>query len=122
MEEDTADHEPIMDQSMTDDQLKIPYLDRADWGNTEPLAILSVEGGRFQLRGASQVVRMGRQLMPGSRTNRGERHPMYGKHHTPEARAKISAAGMGRKFSDESRAKMSAARKAFFERLREEAF
>lgn len=42
----------------------------------------------------------------------GERNNMYGKKHTPEARAKITAAQTGRKYSEDSRKKMSLAAKA----------
>ena len=41
----------------------------------------------------------------------GENHPMYGKHHTDEARAKISEAHKVENLSDETRAKLSAAQK-----------
>ena len=42
---------------------------------------------------------------------KGDKSSMYGKHHSAEAKAKISAANKGRQFSDETRAKMSAASK-----------
>lgn len=48
----------------------------------------------------------------------GERHGMYGKSHTAEARRKISEGLMGRPCSEETRAKMSASRKAYFARLK----
>lgn len=37
----------------------------------------------------------------------GEKHPMYGKHHTEEARRKISEAAKSRKLSDETKEKKS---------------
>ena len=40
----------------------------------------------------------------------GEKHPLYGKHHTAEAREKISKVQIGRKASAETKAKMSKAR------------
>lgn len=40
---------------------------------------------------------------------RGEKHPMYGKHHSAEAKAKLSAANLGKTMSLESRAKISVA-------------
>ena len=49
-----------------------------------------------------------------SASKRGSKNPMWGKTHTAEARAKMSAAKKGRKrppFSDETRAKLSAAKK-----------
>ena len=45
-----------------------------------------------------------------SATNRGEKNPFYGKHHTDETKAKMSAAKCGRKLSPETRAKISAAK------------
>ena len=48
----------------------------------------------------------------------GEKHGMYGKKHTPEARRKISEGLSGRPCSAETRAKISAKRKAYFARLR----
>ena len=41
----------------------------------------------------------------------GENHPMFGKHHTAESKAKISAAGKGQKQSEEFKARVSAAQK-----------
>ena len=37
--------------------------------------------------------------------SRGEKHPMYGKHHTKKTREKISRANKGRKYSDEINSK-----------------
>ena len=39
----------------------------------------------------------------------GEKNPFYGKTHSDEAKAKISAAGKKRKVSDETRKRMSEA-------------
>lgn len=51
-----------------------PYLAPADWGGAEPLGDLTVENGRFLLRGASHVVRLAHQLMPGTRQVRAQDH------------------------------------------------
>lgn len=45
----------------------------------------------------------------------GEKHPMYGKTHSDEAKQKISAAGKGRKHSVEARQKISEASKKMWE-------
>jgi hypothetical protein len=54
---------------VSDSQIPIPYLAPADWGAAKPLARLTVEGGRFYLRGAAHVIRAGHQVMPGARVN-----------------------------------------------------
>ena len=41
----------------------------------------------------------------------GMNNPMYGKHHSNETKAKISATRTGKKFSDEAKRKMSEAKK-----------
>lgn len=41
--------------------------------------------------------------------NSGENHPMYGRHHTPESKALIGASSKGRRPSEETKAKLSAA-------------
>lgn len=48
----------------------------------------------------------------------GEKHGMYGKRHTAEARRKISKGLTGRPCSEETRAKISASRKAYLARLK----
>jgi len=47
--------------------------------------------------------------LKGKRT--GEKNPFYGKHHTPETKAKLSKKFKGRKFSIDTRRKISEARK-----------
>lgn len=42
-------------------------------------------------------------------------HPMYGKHHTDEAKKKISEKAKGRKLSEEAKQKMSVSHKKWFE-------
>lgn len=44
-----------------------------------------------------------------SAANTGEGHPMFGKHHSAEAKAKIAASGKGRIMSEETKAKLAAA-------------
>ena len=46
-----------------------------------------------------------------SEASKGEKHPMYGKHHTEETRQKISKSNKGRKRSEETKNKISEARK-----------
>lgn len=66
-----------------------------------------------------------------SEANRGENNPMFGRHHTaeakgkigahihsPEARRKMANARQGRKHTDEAKAKMSKAVKAAWARRR----
>ncbi len=46
-----------------------------------------------------------------SKAKTGEKHPMYGKQHSEESKLKMSEAKKGKKHSDETRAKISAAHK-----------
>lgn len=43
-----------------------------------------------------------------SAANSGENHPMFGKHHTDEAKARISVSGKGKRRSEEFKARVSA--------------
>jgi len=58
----------------------------------------------------------GRDFSPGHRrklseTSQGKRNPMYGKHHSLEARQKMSAARKGKSLSEETKRRMSEAHK-----------
>ena len=44
-----------------------------------------------------------------SESKKGENHPMFGKHHTEEARRKMSEAHKGKHHTEEARRKMSEA-------------
>ena len=46
-----------------------------------------------------------------SEAHKGEKNPMYGKHHTEEARKKISEGNKGKKYSEEAKKKISDAKK-----------
>lgn len=46
-----------------------------------------------------------------SESAKGEKHPMYGKHHSEEAKRKMSESAKGRQFSEETRRKLSEAKK-----------
>ena len=46
-----------------------------------------------------------------SESKKGERHPMYGKHHTDETRKKLSEANKGKHHSEEHRRKISESQK-----------
>ena len=46
-----------------------------------------------------------------SEMNKGENHPFYGKHHTDEAKKKISEAHKGKHHTEDTKKKMSEARK-----------
>ena len=46
-----------------------------------------------------------------SKAKTGEKHPMYGKQHSEETKAKMSAAKKGKKRSEEAKAEISAAKK-----------
>ena len=50
--------------------------------------------------------------------NKGENNPMYGKHHSDEAKKKLREANKGKKLSEETRKKMSEAKKNMSEETR----
>ncbi len=50
---------------------------------------------------------------------KGEKHPLYGKHHSEETRKKISESHKGKKFSLETRKKMSEAAKIAWRRRKQ---
>ena len=87
------------------DELEVKYIAEYDSHNSR-IGYNSTLGGDGT-KGVSWGTENQKKALKNRRTYKGSENPNYGKHHTEEARRKISEARKGKKISEEARKKKS---------------